>query len=102
MERLEHFRGRLLDGEEHVVLDPVDGYVGCHQLPGGRKTWYGNFDLTTEQHNQVSTSERYRLVLGDGRSGDIFLDIHPSNVDGHDTAEFQIIGGLKDKKCLPR
>lgn len=102
MERLVHFKGRLLNEEDQPVLEDVDGYYGCHALPGGRKSWYGNFDLTADQHSKLASGVRYRLIMEDGKSGDIYMDIHDSNVPGHETAEFQIVGGLKEKKTLPR
>ena len=48
MERMEHFRGKLLDGDQ-VLLDPVDGYLGCHDMKAGHKNWFGYFELTSEE-----------------------------------------------------
>jgi hypothetical protein len=99
MERMEHFRGKLLDGDQ-VFLDPVEGHLGSHTMTSGHKTWFGNFELPTEQRANVSPSIRYKLVFSDGRSGELYIDIHDSNTPGKCTAEFQLIGGLKEKKSL--
>ena len=47
MERMEHIRGKILEGDQ-TVLDPVDGYLACHDHKG-RKTFYGYFEMPTEQ-----------------------------------------------------
>ena len=100
MERMEHVRGQLLDGDQ-VVLEPIEGYLGCHAMSNGRKTWFGNFALPADKRPSVVVGNRYKLVLGDGRSGDIYVDIHDdSGHPGDYTAEFQIIGGLKDRRGL--
>ena len=38
MERMEHIRGKILEGEQ-IVIDPVDGYLASHDHKG-RKTFY--------------------------------------------------------------
>jgi hypothetical protein len=43
---------------------------------------------------------RYRLAFTDGRSGELYVDVHDSNTPGKCTAEFQLVGGLKEKKSL--
>jgi len=99
MERMEHFRGKLLDGDQ-VFLDSVEGYLGSHTMSSGHKTWFGNFELPTEQRASVCPSIRYKLVFTDGRIGELYIDIHDSNTPGKCTAEFQLIGALKEKKSL--
>jgi len=99
MERMEHVHGKLCDGDQ-VVLEPIEGYLGCHAMTNGHKTWFGNFELPADKRPIVAAGVRYKLVLGDGRSGDIYIDIHDSNKPGHYTAEFQIVGGLKEKRSL--
>jgi hypothetical protein len=101
MERMEHFRGKLLDGEQ-VVIDLVDGYLGCHAMESGRKTWFGYFELSAEQRAQVNSGVRYNLNVSDGRSCDLYFDIHPSNAPGKYTAEFQVTGQVKEKRTLLR
>lgn len=99
MERMEHFRGQLFNGDQ-VLLDSVEGYLGCHAKSGGQKTWFGNFELPADQRGSLSPSTRYRLAMIDGRSGDLYVDVHDSNTPGKCTAEFQLIGALKEKKSL--
>ena len=53
MERMEHIRGKILEGEQ-TVLDPVDGYLACHDHKG-RKTFYGYFEMPTEQLKVLNT-----------------------------------------------
>ena len=53
MERMEHIRGKILEGEQ-TVLDPVDGYLACHDHKG-RKTFYGYFEMPTEQLRPSAT-----------------------------------------------
>ena len=37
MERMEHIRGKILEGDQ-TVIDPVDGYLASHDHKG-RKTF---------------------------------------------------------------
>lgn len=93
MERAEHIRGKILEGE-NVVLDPVDGYLRCHEHKG-RQTLYGWFEMPTDQLKVLNHETCYRLVLSDGRKANIYTEIVPSNVTGKSVAEFHISGGLK-------
>lgn len=93
MEKMEHIRGKILDGET-VVLDSVDGYLASHEHKG-RKTLYGYFEMPTEQLKALNHETCYRLVLSDGRKANIYTEIVPSNVAGKSLAEFHISGGLK-------
>lgn len=99
MERMEHFRAQLLNGDQ-VLLDAVEGYLGCHAKSGGQKTWFGNFELPADRRGTLNASTRYRLAFSDGRSGELYVDVHDSNAPGRCTAEFQLVGGLKEKKSL--
>src|SRR5208282_4446456 len=83
MERMEHIRGKILAGDQ-TVLDPVDGYLACHDHKG-RKTYYGYFEMSTEE----------LMVLSDGRKANIYTEIVPSNIAGKSVAEFHISGPLK-------
>jgi hypothetical protein len=96
MDRMEHMRGKLLDGDR-VVLEAVEVYLGCHEVAKGRRTWFGCLELSAEDRGRVASGVRYQLALDDGRAGDIYVDVHDSNVPGRCSAEFQIIGGLKDR-----
>jgi hypothetical protein len=93
MERMEHIRGKILEGEQ-IVLDPVDGYLASHEHKG-RKTIYGYFEMESERLKILNHETCYRLVLADGRKGNIYTEIVPSNVQGKSIAEFHVTGGLK-------
>jgi hypothetical protein len=93
MERMEHIRGKILEGEQ-TVLDAVDGYLACHDHKG-RKTFYGYFEMSTDELKVLNHETCYRLVLADGRKGNIYTEIVPSNVAGKSVAEFHVSGGLK-------
>jgi hypothetical protein len=99
MERMEHFRGKLLNGEE-VFLDQIEGYLGFHTTSSGHKTWFGHFEIPIEQRANVNPGIRYKLFLSDGRNGELYVDLHDSNTPGKCTGEFQLIGTLKEKKSL--
>jgi len=99
MERMDHFRGKLLDGDQ-VVFDAVEGYLGSHALPNGHTTWFGHFELPADRRANLHPGTRYRLALSDGRAADLYVDLHDSNSPDKCTAEFQIVGGLKAKKSL--
>src|SRR4051794_15411742 len=47
MERMQHVRGKILNGEE-TVIDQVDGYLAEHDHKG-RKTLFGYFEKPTEE-----------------------------------------------------
>ncbi len=93
MEKMEHIRGKILEGEQ-TVLDPVDGYLASHDNKG-RKTFYGYFEMASEQLKALNQQTCYRLVLSDGRKANIYTEIVPSNVAGRSIAEFHVTGGLK-------
>jgi hypothetical protein len=93
MEKMEHIRGKILDGDT-VVLASVDGYLASHDHKG-RKTLYGYFEMPTEELKVLNQETCYRLVLSDGRKANIYTEIVPSNVAGKSVAEFHISGGLK-------
>lgn len=93
MERMEHIRGKILK-DDQTVLDPVDGYLACHDYKG-RKTFYGYFEVSTEELKILNLETCYRLVLSDGRKANIYTEIVPSNIEGKSVAEFHISGVLK-------
>ena len=93
MERMEHIRGKILEGET-TVIDPVDGYLASHEHKG-RKTLYGYFEMPSEQLSILNHQTCYRLVLRDGRKASIYTEIVPSNVAGKSVAEFHVSGTLK-------
>ena len=93
MEKMEHIRGKIVDGEQTLV-DPVDGYLAYHDHKG-RKTFYGYFEMDTERLKVLNHETCYRLVLSDGRKGNIYTEIVPSNIAGKSVAEFHVSGGMK-------
>jgi len=93
MERMEHIRGKILKGDE-TVLDPVDGYLAYHDHKG-HKTFYGYFEMSSEELKILNHETCYRLVLNDGRKANIYTEIVPSNIVGKSVAEFHISGVLK-------
>jgi hypothetical protein len=93
MEKMEHIRGKILNGEE-TVLDQLDGYLAHHDHKG-RKTLFGYFERPTEDLKVLDHQTCYKLVLSDGRKANIYTEIVPSNVAGKSVAEFHISGLLK-------
>ena len=96
MDRMDHFRGKLFH-EEQVVLDLVDGYLGSHLKRNGNKEWFGTFEFASDQLSRVASGERFRLVLEDGRAGNVFLDLHNSNSPGKSAAEFHVVGNFNKR-----
>lgn len=99
MEKMEHFReGRLLK-DEQVVIEKIDGHLGCHLKSQGRKQWFGYFELRSDQH--VPAGSHYRLELADGRVAEINAsDVQNSNVAGTDLhiAEFYVVGEVRSPR----
>lgn len=94
MERMEHFHGKLLEGDR-VLLDDVDGYIGHHERKKGVKSYFGYFEFPADKSKAVDGKSQYKLVLDDGRFGSIFTDILPTNHPGKVMAEFHITGNLR-------
>ena len=101
MERMEHVHAKLREGEA-TLLDDVDCYLGYHARPNGHKSWFGYFEATAEQMAPSHPGGPFQLILNDGRTADVYIDLHPSNRSGVMTAEFHICGGLIDTKHRPR
>jgi len=93
MERMEHIRGRLLDGGL-VVLDGVDGYLASNDVHG-RKTFFGYFEAPTDMLRRLRQETCYRLILNDGRNADVYTSVTPSNSAGNSVAEFHVSGGIR-------
>lgn len=93
MERMEHIRGKLLDGEE-VVLEGVDGYLGYNDHRG-RKSFFGYFEAPSDMLRRLRHETCYRLVLNDGRKADVYTEVVPSNHEGTSVAEFHVSGGFR-------
>ena len=96
MERMERIRGKLMaDDGSKVLLDKVDGYLGYHARKNGSKSYFGYFEVPPDNSNGLNQNSSYRLVLDDGRVGDIYADVHPSNMPGKMVAEFHVTGNLR-------
>ncbi len=94
MDRMEHFHGKLFEGDR-MLLEDVDGYLGVHDRKNGLKTYFGYFEVPTERTQLIDGRNPYKLVFDDGRFGNIYADLHPSNHPGQSVAEFHISGGLR-------
>jgi hypothetical protein len=92
---MEPIHGMLLaeDGGK-VLLDPVDGYLGWHPRPHGGKTYFGYFVVPPEKTKGLDQNASYRLVLDDGRIGEIYADVRPCQQAGTMVAEFHVMGNL--------
>ncbi len=91
MDHMEHIHGKPCEGDT-VLLDDVDGYLGCHARPNGRRSYFGDFEAPTEKVKKLDQNNSYRLVLDDGRCAEIFADIHPATTPGKAVAEFHVTG----------
>jgi hypothetical protein len=95
MDRMEPIHGKLLaDDGIKVLLDPVDGYLGWHPRPQGGKTYFGYFMIPPEKTKSLDEKAAYRLVLDDGRSGEICADVRRCQQPGTLVAEFHVVGNL--------
>ena len=66
-----HIHGMLLDPHGHTCIEDLDVYIASQGLPGGGAGWVGYFDPPTA--SGLITGESFRLILADGRSGDILI-----------------------------
>lgn len=96
MVQMEHIHGKLFaeDGEK-ILIDELDGYLGSHPRRDGTQTYFGFFEVPREKSKGLDQNSPYRLVLDDGRAGDIYADVHPNPQDGKIVAEFHVTGHLK-------
>jgi hypothetical protein len=92
---MEHFRGATLMKHGQMVVEDVDGHLGHHVKSGGRKQWFGYFELRNNQH--ITAGEHYQLHLADGRQAEVnAADVPASEVPGRDVhvAEFYVVGDV--------
>jgi hypothetical protein len=66
-----HIQGTLLDPRGHTRFENLDIYIATGGLPGGGGAWVGYFDPPTA--SGLITGETFRLILEDGRTGDILI-----------------------------
>ncbi len=75
---MEHLRGSILDGQD-VILDDVDVSLKVTEDHQGRVEWHGCFAVPSDRC-ELTLKRTYRLVVTDGRSGDIEVAGRQSNV----------------------
>jgi hypothetical protein len=66
---MERIRGSISDGD-NVILNDVEVSLNVTADPAGQGTWEGGFSLPSGPCD-LDLQGFYRLVLEDGRSGDI-------------------------------
>ena len=96
---MEHIHGRLLaDDQDKVLIEEIDGYLGCRPTRTGSKLYFGYFELPSDQTKRIDQSAPYRLVLDDGRIGLIYTDMQPSKSPGMMLAEFHVSGEFRNEQ----
>lgn len=98
MERMEHAFGKIVTGEA-TLLERIDCHIGSHARSHGHKSYFGYFETTTDLMAKIQQAGPgpFTLVLDDGRTGDIYVTIHPSNSPDKMSADFHVTGELHDK-----
>ena len=99
MEKMEHFRDGKLYFHDELFLENIDGHLGFHLKSGGRKQWFGYFELKNDQH--INVGDHYDLVLADGRQAVInAADVPASEVPGQNlhVAEFYVVGDVRNAR----
>jgi hypothetical protein len=66
-----HIHGTVVDPRGHRRFEDIDVYIASHALPDGRCGWLGYFEPPTARGMSYGSS--YRLILNDGRAGDILI-----------------------------
>ncbi len=91
---MERVRGKILNGEQ-VVFDNVDiGIEIIESRASGGEAWYGGF--TKKGLSDVERGGPYRLILEDGRSGNILIDKLERSSSGRITVLFHgVYGSLR-------
>ncbi|HWE36431.1 MAG TPA: hypothetical protein VG406_07690 [Isosphaeraceae bacterium] len=86
--RSERFRGKLMAGDQ-VIFEPVEGQLKSSARPGsGNGDWTGYFEFAPERRESLANGNRYRLVLIDGRSANIYIHIPEDDPLGRTLANF--------------
>jgi hypothetical protein len=68
--RMERFQGKLMQGGK-LMFDNLAGTVTFQTGKDGQQTWSGLFSVPSGV--PVRAGGPYRLVLADGRSGDLLI-----------------------------
>lgn len=103
MERMQHARGRLKSGET-TLIEALDCHIGTHDKGHGHKSYFGYFEASTDEMGRVQQAGvgPFALVLDDGRAGEIYVTIHPSNAQGRMSADFHVTGELSAGRQVRR
>jgi hypothetical protein len=96
MPHMEHFRnGKVYSGDQ-LLMEEIDGHLAHRDKPGGRKEWFGYFEVPVDKH--IEGGAHYTLVLPDGRVAEInAADIRGSEAPGRKThaVEFYVCGEVR-------
>jgi hypothetical protein len=68
---MPHAYGTIKQGDKILIEDLVVVYEMTKGARSGLSSWYGSFVLPAEKLKQIKPGGPYRLILDDGRSGDI-------------------------------
>jgi hypothetical protein len=63
--------GTLVDPQGQARFEDLDVFIAAQAMPGGGGGWVGYFDPPSA--SGLITGETFRLVLDDGRTGDILI-----------------------------
>ena len=63
--------GAIKDRDHTVLENVLIGFEIVQDHATARKSWHGSFDLPSGKQLELGGS--YRLILADGRSGDILI-----------------------------
>jgi hypothetical protein len=85
------FSGSLVRNGQ-VILENITGYLWDQVGPEGQRFWLGVFALPA---GHPFSAEDYRLVLDDGRAGDIVVTCASTGPWGIVVANFTLEGSLQ-------
>lgn len=95
MDRTERFRGRLLAGDR-LVLDSLEGFLKTHPRGAGAiGEWTGHFDLPSDLPEPIVDGNRYRIVLIDGRSGQVSVHLSHGDETSQPRVQFHGTGSFR-------
>ncbi len=64
--------GRIEKEDGQTVLDDIEIRLHVHEPPQGLKSWRGSFSVDVSKVFEPD-DEKYRLVLADGRTGEMII-----------------------------
>jgi hypothetical protein len=67
---MEYLRATLKEGTQ-ILFENLNINLAVRKSPSGLKEWYGSFELPGGGH--IDPGGPYRLILEDGRSGNILI-----------------------------